>query len=257
VLDDALAECLLATGTRTWRALGQREIASRRLAYRCGLPAYAYALAARQGGDTALQRFSGLYRSAQAGGQPDFAQSLECGGHAACTARWLPQLLGREVPMRRAFGALFDATALAHPIAATPSQRKLMLAQAFEWLMREDCGGASYYPGEHVFIVDSGMQCRALKGGMRVAQVEGMALSSPEAVQAMSTGCAQRGQVRLGLEQGGVTDVACSKPYDADQRFYGADIDAVLAALQLPPAPPEGISGQATSVRPHASSAAR
>jgi hypothetical protein len=238
VLDDALAECLLGTGQRAWRALGKREIGSRQLAYRCGLPAYVYALAARQGGDTALQRFSGLYRSAQAGQRPDFAQALECGGHAACKARWLPQLLEREVPMRRAFGALFDATALARPVAATPSQRKLMLLQAFEWLMKEDCGGASYYPGADVILVDNSVKCRALQGGMRITQVEGRALSGePDAVQAMSAACAQRGQVRLGLEQGGTVDVACSKPYDAAQRFYGADIDAVLAALKLPPAP--------------------
>jgi hypothetical protein len=238
VLDDALAECLLATGRRTWRELDKREIGSRRLAYRCGLPAYAYALAARQGGDTALQRFSGLYRSAQAGRMPNFAQALECGAHVACQARWLPALLEKDVPMRQAFGALFDATALAHAAAPSASQRKLMLLQAFEWLMKEDCGGASYYPGADVIIVDNSVKCRALQGGMRITQVEGRALSGePDAVQAMSAACAQRGQVRLGMERGGTVEVACSKPYDAAQQFYGADIDAVLAALKLPPAP--------------------
>lgn len=263
VLDDALAECLLGTGQRTWRALGKREIGSRQLAYRCGLPAYVYALAARQGGGTALARFSGLYRSAQAGRQPDFAQALECGGDGKsggpgrCKARWLPELLERGVPMRRAFGALFDATALARPVAATPSQRKLMLLQAFEGLMREDCGSASYYPGEGVIIVDNGVQCRALKGGMRVTRVEGIALSDPGAVQALSGACSGHKQVRLGLEQGGVADVACSKPYDVAQQFYGADIDALLAALQLPPAPSELVSGRAASASPPGASAAQ
>lgn len=257
VLDDALAECLLATGRRTWRALDKREISSRRLAYRCGLPAYAYALAARQGGDTALQRFSGLYRSAQAGHMPNFAQALECGAHVACQARWLPALLEKDVPMRQAFGALFDATALAHAAAPSASQRKLMLLQAFEWLMHEDCGGASYFPGESVIIIDSSVQCRVLKGGMRVSQVEGHPLSDPDAVQALSLACAQRKQVRLGLEQGQPVEVACSKPYDATQQFYHADIDALLAALNLPPAPRELVSGPEASALPHASSAAR
>lgn len=270
VLDDALAECLLGTGQRAWRTLSKREIGSRQLAYRCGLPAYAYALAARQGSGTALTRFSGLYRSAQEGRRPDFAQVLECGdlsgtagtagvaapgGAARCLARWLPELLERDVPMRRAFGVLFDTTALARPIAATPSQRKLMLLQAFEGLMEEDCGSASYFPGENVIIVDDDVQCRALKGGMRITQVEGVALSDPGAVLAMSRACAGRKQVRLGLEQGGAANVACSTPYDVGQLFYGADIDALLAALQLPPAPLEVVSGRAASANPPGPSA--
>lgn len=110
-----------------------------------------------------------------------------------------------------------------------------MLLQAFQGLMQEDCGSASYFPGENVIIVDNDVQCRALKGGMRITQVEGVALSDPGAVLAMSRACAGRKQVRLGLEQGGAANVACSTPYDVGQPFYGADIDALLAALQLPP----------------------
>jgi len=66
-LDQALSDCMLYTEGRSWRSLRPREIAVNWLAYRCGLPAYVYVLAARQDKGTAMQRFGGFYHELAAG----------------------------------------------------------------------------------------------------------------------------------------------------------------------------------------------
>ena len=93
-LDNALAACMLATATIGWADMSPQAIGARRLEYRCGLPAYVYGLAARQGKGTGLSRVDRFYQQVRNGAAPDFADALECGDSAQCAPRWLPRLLG-------------------------------------------------------------------------------------------------------------------------------------------------------------------
>ena len=118
-LDDKLADCMLGTGARSWGELARREIAMNTYDYSCGLPAYAYALAARQGKGSALLRINDFYRDLRQGAAPGFEQALECGGTPLCQARWLPPLLGKTVPMTAAWHDLLGTTRMATLAAPT------------------------------------------------------------------------------------------------------------------------------------------
>jgi hypothetical protein len=113
-LDDALAACMLVTGERSWREMPARVIAASRLEYSCGLPAYVYALAARQGKGNPYARIDDFYARLRGGAKPDFAQAIECAS-AGCKARVLPALLDGQGPMHVQWAAMFKETGLATP----------------------------------------------------------------------------------------------------------------------------------------------
>jgi|GEM_PF-1902564 len=94
-LDDALAACMLIADDRRWRAISAEEIGGTRLEYECGLPAFVYALAARQGKGDAVARIDDFYRQLRKGAKPDLAQAIECGSQA-CKPPVLPAVLDGE-----------------------------------------------------------------------------------------------------------------------------------------------------------------
>lgn len=118
-LDHELAQCMLYTDQKSWRELGPRVIAAQHLEYHCGLVAYVFSLAARQGQGSALLRFNDFYKSLMQGETPNFDHALECGSDVGCQARWFPLLLGSGTPMPDQWDKLFAATGLAKSHAPT------------------------------------------------------------------------------------------------------------------------------------------
>lgn len=237
-LDDALAACVLATGDRRWRDLSAEEIGGRHLEYECGLPAYVYALAARQGKDDALMRIDGFYRQLRKGGKPDFAQAMECGSQA-CTPRVLPAVLAGTGPMREQWAGMLDATGLASPMAPTQRQTDAMMLQALTKLVREDCQGKrSMTPTAASVLVDTLPSCATLRQDVEVVQVEGLPLFGGEqALPAALHACAARQQVALGMKDGTAQILPCRSPYQPVARMYAADIGKIMRALGVPGAP--------------------
>ena len=231
-LDDALASCMLGTGSRRWRAVPEREIATNRYEYSCGLPAYVYALAARQGRGSPYARIEAFYGRLGAGGKPDFAQALECGA-LPCTARVLPAILDGRAPMREAWGAVLDATGLATARAPSQSQLDAMMLQALTELIKEDCSGKrSMTPTPNSVLVDGLPGCRRLRADVEVLRVEGMPLfGGAQALPAMVAACRSRQAVTLGLGDGATLDLACRTPYQVTARMYAADIGKIMEAL--------------------------
>jgi hypothetical protein len=233
-LDDALAACMLATGERGWRALSPGEIGGNRLEYSCGLPAYVYALAARQGQGTPFARIDDFYRQLAAGARPDFAQAIECGA-APCSARVLPAILGAPGPMRAQWAAVLGQTGLARPRAPSQAQVDAMMLQAVMALTREDCGGKrSMTPTPNSVLIDTLPACKNVKADIEVLRIEGQPVfGGPLALPAIAEACASRHAVRLGLKDGASLTLGCSVPYRATAHMFGADIDKVMQALGL------------------------
>lgn len=232
-LDGALADCNLDVGDRAWRALSANAIAGSHLEYRCGLAAYVYALAARQGTDSALARFDDFYKALRDGKTPDFAQALECGTNSHCEARWLPRLLG-PTPMLPAWRRMFEETGLGTPRPPTQSQRDAMALQAVNQMMRGDCGGRrSTTPTKDAVLLDGMKECSTLKRDLYLTHIEGEPVFGGDKVlPAMAEACTLRHALRLAGKQGETLTVPCSEPYQARTAFYHADIDAILARLE-------------------------
>jgi hypothetical protein len=233
-LDEALADCMLYTEGRSWRSLTPREIATNRLEYRCGLPAYVYVLAARQGKGSALGRVNGFYRELGAGGRPDFAGALECGDTPACRARWLAPLLGADDTMEAHWAGLLRETGLAAPVPPTQAQRNAMVLRAMVKLMKGDCGGASGTTETPDGIILDGMKaCRTFTRDAWVTTIEGLPVFGNAATgDAMTAACITRHALVLGLKDGGSLTAPCEQPYRMRTAFYASDIGKVLAALR-------------------------
>jgi hypothetical protein len=233
-LDGALAECMLGTGTRGWADVPPQEIGGRRLEYHCGLAAYVYSLAARQGKGTALARLDRFYQQVRLGRAPNFAQMLECGDSADCKPRWLPGLLGRGPSMASEWSRLFDLTRLATPVAATSAQRDVMMLKAIGQLMKSDCGSSSLFPTSEGVIVDDVKTCKTLRPEMHVTQVEGFPMfGHADALPALVAACSAGGKLRLATKAGQALAIACgTPPFQAQKLFYAADIERVIASLE-------------------------
>lgn len=232
-LDDALAECMLGTGASSWGGMTRQQIGSQRLEYRCGLPAYVFTLAARQGKGTALARLDLFYQQVRSGKSPDFAQVLECANSAECQSRWLPALLGAAAPMRDEWTRLFAQSGLAIPIAPSNAQRNAMMLQAIGQLMKSDCGSSSLFPTREGVIVDDVTTCKTLRPKMHIVQVEAHAMfGNADVLPALVAACNARGELRLGTKDGQAFTIECSKSaYRPAQYFYAADIERVLSSL--------------------------
>ena len=233
-LDQALADCMLYTEGRSWRSLPAREIASNRLEYRCGLPAWAYALAARQGRGTAFARIDGFYRELGAGRRPDFPQALECGDTPACRASRLPALLGADGAMEAQWAGLFSETGLAAPVAPTQAQKSAMVLRAMIKLMKDDCGGVSGTTETPDGVILDGMKsCKTFARDAYVTTIEGLPVfGDPGTGPAMTAACTVRQALVLGLKDGGTLSAPCPAPYRMRAAFYQANIGKLLAALR-------------------------
>ena len=234
-LDSALAACLLASDGRSWHDLTPAEIGGNRLEYACGLPAYVYAMAARQGKGDAVARIDDFYRQLRKSVTPDFAQAMECGSQA-CKPKVLPALLDGAGPMRDQWAAVLDETGLARPVAPTQRQTDEMMYRALTKLMREDCQGKrSMTPTRSSVLLDALPACATLRQDVEVVQVEGLPLfGGMQALPAMSEACAARHEVVLGLKDGATLAMPCRTPYDTSTRMYAADIGKIMRALGVP-----------------------
>lgn len=232
-LDGALADCNLNVGDQAWRALSAKAIAGNRLEYRCGLAAYVYGLAARQGKDSALARFNDFYKAVREGKVPDFAEALECGADRSCQARWLPRLLG-TAPMSSAWQAMLEETGLAVPRPPNQAQRDAMALQAVSQLMRSDCDGRrSTTPTREGVLLDGMKVCKTLKNDLYLTRIEGEPVFGGDRVlQAMAQACESRHVLRLIGKQGESVTVPCGEPYRARSAFYHADIEKILMQLE-------------------------
>lgn len=232
-LDDALAECVLGTGASSWGNLAPPQIRAGRLEYRCGLPAYVYSLAARQGKGTALERVDRFYQQVRLGKKPDFAHELECGDASRCRPRWLQVLLGTEQPMQAEWTRLLAQSGLARPVAPSSAQRDAMMVQAVGQLMKSDCGASSLFPSSEGVIVDNIKTCKTLRPEMHVTQVEGHPLfGHADALPALVAACSARGELRLATKAGQALTIACNQPaYRPAQHFHAVDIERVLDSL--------------------------
>ncbi|MDC8759883.1 hypothetical protein [Janthinobacterium fluminis] len=232
-LDNALAQCMLYTEGKSWRALSPRAIGANRLEYHCGLPAYVYALAARQGKGSALARVNDFYKALRQGKTPDFGHALECAGAPQCQARWLPQLLGADAPMDAQWRALLRTSGLATARPATGEQRDAMMLKALGKLMAEDCAGrSSMTPMRDGVLLDGMSVCKTMRSDADVRRIETLPVfGDAQALPAMAAACAARHEVRLGMKNGDTLAVPCSTPYLANREFYGVDMEKVLARL--------------------------
>ena len=214
-LDDALADCMLGAS---------------RPEYSCGLPAYVYALAARQGQSAPIERIDRFYAQLRLGARPEFARAMEC-GEAACTPRVLPAVLGGAARWAEAL----RETGLATPQPPSQAQVDAMMVQAITELQQDDCaGGRSITPAPGRILLDTMRKCRTLRKDATVVRAEGLPVfGGPDALPAVVAACTARQVVELGLEDGSVLAMPCKAPYRPMTNVYAADIGKIMAALGL------------------------
>lgn len=235
-LDDALTNCMIAVGERNWRELTPGNISGGHLDYACGLPAYAYALAARQGKGSPFSRIEDFYRQLRAGRKPDFAQAMECGARQ-CKPAILPTLLEQPAPMREQWTAVFQATGLAKPTAASQAQLDTMTYLALTGAVKDDCEGKSSMTpamSQGRLLIDTFTNCQTIRADIEVLRVEGHPVfGSPQALPGMAQACTSRNSVELGLKDGSTLVLPCRRPVAVTQ-IYAADMGKMLRALGLP-----------------------
>jgi hypothetical protein len=231
-LDDALATCMLTVGERSWRAVPAAEKGGNFLEYSCGLPAFVYAFAARQGDATPFARLDHFYAQLRAGARPDFAQALECGAQG-CKPAVLPALLEQPLPMPAQWSRVLDANGLAARRPPSQSQLDAMMLRALTQLAKEDCQGKSgMTPMATGVLIDTYPVCATVRKDIDVVRVEGLPVfGGPQALPAMVEACASRLSVHLGLKDGSTLAVPCRVPYKVMSHLYAADIGKIMQAL--------------------------
>ncbi|MCE3264970.1 MAG: hypothetical protein K0R43_4049 [Pseudoduganella sp.] len=234
-LDDALATCMIAVGEQGWSDLTPGDIGGDHLEYKCGLPLYVYALAARQGKGSPFGRIEDFYRQLRAGRKPDFAQAMECGAKR-CKPSVLPALLEQPGSMRAQWATVFKATALAKPSAPSQSQLDAMTYFALTGAVKDDCAGKSSMTpamSQGRLLVDSYPVCQTIRADIEILRVEGHPVfGSPQAMPALVQACASRKAVELGLKDGSALTLPCRRPVSVTQ-IYAADMGRLLRALGL------------------------
>ncbi|MES2159731.1 MAG: hypothetical protein V4476_01130 [Pseudomonadota bacterium] len=232
-LDKALAECILYTEGKSWRALTPRQIGSQRLEYLCGLPAYVYSLAARQGPGTALARFDRFYHQLRQDLVPDFAQALECGDTPACKPQVMPALLTSTATMEQQWNDVLPKTALATLRPPSQALKDRMILRAVVKLMVDDCAGRSGTTETPEGIILDGMTvCKSIHKDSYATSIEGHPVFGDAATgPAMTNACLTRHEVTFGLKDGGKLVVPCQTPYQMRTAFYAIDIDRALSQL--------------------------
>jgi hypothetical protein len=232
-LDDALAACMLALGERRWRDVPAREIGAGWLEYSCGLPAYVYALAARQGKGNPYARIDDFYAQLRAGAKPDFAHAMECATALPCKARVLPAIFDAKAPMPAQWAVMLKQTGLATPRAPSQSQTNNMMAQAVTQLVKDDCDGkSSVTPTPDSMLLDTFKECKTLRADVEVLRVEGLPLfGGAQALPAMVAACASRHDVEFGLKDGARLRMPCRVPYRITPQFFAADMKKIAARL--------------------------
>lgn len=231
-LDAALADCQLGTAGKAWRELSRATVAMEKLDYSCGLAAYVYGLASREGRGSALARIDEFYAQVGKGNKPSFEQSLECGAGAACSSR-LARLLAGDAPMAVQWNTLLDDTKLARRTSAGAAHAEAIMARALKQLVEDDCGGKfdaiPSIDGVQLFTMPS---CATLKRDVFVTRVEGHALhDDAQGPVAMADACRLRAAVQLTERDGATVSVACRRAYTPDMTYFTADMPHILKAL--------------------------
>lgn len=234
-LDQALAQCLIASGDQSWGNLSGNTRNSGQLPYQCGLVIHAYGLAARQSKLYPLQHLNAYYRDIAAGKARDFGQTMECGESTACQAKWLPRWLGKGESMGQIWKEFFVKTGLAEAVTPDTEQQSAMQVRAFSQLMAEDCGGnVSFFTEKEGFRVAEIQGCQVLRQDMFVIAIEGVSLlTEASPLQRMADACQQRGELKLGLKNGASLSIACKQAYHAQSVFYKVNMDYLLKKLAL------------------------
>lgn len=232
-VDKALAECMLYTEGKSWRALTPRQIGSQRLEYLCGLPAYVYSLAARQGAGSALARFDRFYYRLRHGQVPDFAQALECGDTPGCKPQVLPALLTSSATMEQQWNDVLPQTGLATLRPPSQALRDRMILRAVVKLMVDDCAGRSGTTETPEGIILDGISvCKSIHKDSYATSIEGHPVfGDPATGSAMTSACTVRHEVAFGLKDGGKLVVPCQTPYQMRTAFYAIDIEHALPRL--------------------------
>ncbi|MES2152191.1 MAG: hypothetical protein V4508_20625 [Pseudomonadota bacterium] len=234
-LDNALADCQLGTAGKAWSELSRATVAMEKLDYSCGLAAYVYGLAARQGQGSALARIAAFYSELGQGNKPPFEQTLACGVGLPCSSR-LGSLLGSAGPMAAQWESMLDETGFARRTAPGAAHAEALMARALKQLVQDDCGGKfdaiPSIDGMQLFTLPS---CASLKHDLFVTRVEGHALyGDAHGPAAMAEACRQRGAVRLEGGDGATLTVACRRPYQPVIAYFSADVHRILKALDRP-----------------------
>ena len=174
------------------------------------------------------------YHRGREGEYLDFAHALECGTHTPCTPRWLPRLLNGTEPVTTIFDDFARRTGLLRlsdvsDPATTESQARAVFAN----LMKQDCHGeVSTWADPGVIRIGAVKHCKALREGMRIDQMDGLALiGDPQALQHIEQHCTDQGSVTLALQGGGSVALACPPDAVPHLHFYVAVQDALLTAL--------------------------
>ncbi|MBV8657697.1 MAG: hypothetical protein JO142_07740 [Burkholderiales bacterium] len=231
-LQRAFNACALATQQHSWADTPNRGWG--KIPYDCGLAFHAIALADRQTSEAPISLLDNYYHQGRGGTATDFATALECGSYTPCTPRWLPRLLnGKELVT-----AIFDDFArhtglLLQSDVPDPATAESLARSVFANLMKQDCQGeVSTWADPGVVRIGSVKHCKALREGMRIDQVDGLALiSDPNALSLIEKHCTDQGNVTVALQGGGSVALACSSNAVPHLHFYSAVQDALIAAL--------------------------
>jgi len=235
-LEAAVNACALGAAGKPWRAFEGRNAGED--AIRCGLALHLVGLAPAPGRPAPLARLQAYYRQARDGAATDFAHGLECGMDAACRARILPRLQGRE-PLAAVLDeqARTPGSVLHAAPGWGPALIEVMAFGHLEGLVRADChGGANIAHDRAAPRIGPGLRCKVLQPGMVVSTAEGLPLfEGAAAVQASALACRRSGATVLGLLDGRSVKVACGPTAGLPPAVFG--VDAAQAATMMSVAP--------------------
>ncbi|RYY04109.1 MAG: hypothetical protein EOO53_04250 [Gammaproteobacteria bacterium] len=230
---NALANCLEIADNKSFPRVEKESLQLGYGIYTCGLAIHIIGLASRQTTESAEETISAYYQQWRAHYEQEFSQSLECGNLKNCTSRWLKETLQGDKPFVQQVGIQLSRLEIVkrlsagkNPIAAS--------RKAFDSLMKEDCGGSSFWSNENNFYVNQiPPTCKSFTNGLSISQVEGVSyFSEPlKALEAQNKGCRSKQSVTLVTLDNKSIKVACNREVIPSQNYYEIDADKLFLLL--------------------------
>lgn len=228
-LERAVNSCVLTAAGRRWRDIANRGFGT--APYDCGLTFHVLGLAGGNSVDPPLLRLRDHYRMAKLGHSTDFAQALECGDSKSCSSRWLKRIGGSESVEAVLLDYTFQSGAVFGRGNWTTEMMDLARRRYMNRLMQLDCDGLVRISHKADFVrVGPGLKCGALREGMEIVRIEGVALfGDVQGLQSSARACADRGRTVLGLKSGREVVVVCDKSAYVPMQQFSVDLDLALA----------------------------
>jgi hypothetical protein len=227
-MSSAIQNCINLSNNKSWNEI---KSAFGRIPYDCGLAMFTLALAGRQHSDSSEKTLENYYTSGL--GDTHFANAIECGFHAECTPKFIPEFTDSKKSISSVIIEALNQLKLVTNLRYSNenSLNNEGISAAFSNLMIEDCKGTDFYVQKNYFQTGDFLTCKTIPQKSTITTVNGINyfLNPEAAIDAQNQGCSTINKIVLSDGKDLKLEVPCKKI--THKTYYSIDVDRLLILL--------------------------